>query len=71
MNIKQTIKHAREFPYHGRKPKDKSELAALAVLADLEDRRGVGQELAGVDDDVRGEIVESLAAIIRTATAQP
>jgi hypothetical protein len=71
MDIKQTIKHAREFPYHGRKPKDNAELAALAVLAALEDRRGVGHELTSVDDDDKRVIVESLAAIIRTATGQP
>jgi hypothetical protein len=35
-------------------------LAALAVLADLSDRSGVGN-----DDDVKRKIVESMAAIIR------
>lgn len=52
-------------PYHGREPADSYELAALAVIADLTDRRGVKHQLENIDADVRAEIVESLTEIIR------
>lgn len=57
-------------PYHGRAPADAFELAALAVLADLTDRRGVKHELSNIDDDVRQELVQSLTNIIRAALAR-
>lgn len=52
-------------PYHGRAPADAYELAALAVIADLTDRRGIKHQLENIDDDVREEIVADLTAIIR------
>ena len=61
------IGHARKYPYNGRQAFDKYELAAQAVLADMCDRRGVKHELQDKDDDVKEEIVTSLAAIIRAA----
>lgn len=56
-------------PYHGKPPKDWSERAALGVLANLLDRRGIKHALADVEDDeeTTNEIVESLAEIIRLA----
>jgi hypothetical protein len=48
---------------------DWAHAAARGVLADLCDRRGVKWELDKVDHDVRAELVESLAAIIRQAKA--
>lgn len=54
-------------PYHGRAPADSYELAALAVIADLTDRRGIKHQLENIDDEVRQEIVASLTAIIRKA----
>lgn len=56
-------------PYHGKPAKDWSERAALGVLANLLDRRGIKHELAQIegDEDITNEIVESLAEIIRLA----
>lgn len=63
------ISHGLKHPYHGKPPKDWAEVAALGVLADLCDRRGIKQELRPIrgDEDLSIEIVESLAEIIRTA----
>lgn len=46
---------------------DKATLAARAVIADLKDRRGIKHGFDGVDEEVRSEIIQSLAAIIRAA----
>ena len=59
------IESGKEFPYNGRLPVDKAEEAALGILCDLCDRRGIKQELRNVDTDVREEIVCALADIIR------
>lgn len=48
---------------------DWAHAAARGVLADLCDRRGVKWELDKVDHDVRAELVQSLADIIRQANA--
>lgn len=60
---------ARMNPYHGKPAKDWSERAALGVLANLLDRRGIKHELAQIegDEDITDEIVYSLAEIIRLA----
>lgn len=57
-------------PYDNKKRAEPSwqEAAALAVLYDLSDRRGIKQELACVDLDVRGEIVETLSELILAAS---
>lgn len=54
-----------EFPYNSRQPIDWAEKAALSVLNDLSDRRGIKHELDAIDYDVREEIVITMAAIIR------
>jgi hypothetical protein len=64
---KVTLKHAKQWPYNGRQPVDTAEWAALGVLHDLCDRRGIKHELHDTDDDIKEEIVTSLAAIIRSA----
>ena len=46
---------------------DWAHAAARGVLADLLDRGGIKHELDHVEEDIRKEIVESLAAIIREA----
>lgn len=46
---------------------DWSVAAARGVIANLEDRRSIKQGFAEVDEDVRVEIVATLAAIIRRA----
>lgn len=57
-----------EYPYHGKEPIDYAERVALGILRDLSDRRGIKHELAAVDETVRVDIVESMAAIIREET---
>jgi len=66
-DAKFSIKMGMEYPYNEREPIDNYELAALGILANLNDRRGIKQELRNVDLDVREEIVTSLADIIREA----
>lgn len=61
------IAQGTQSPYHEQAPTDKYEAAALGVLADLGDRKGIKWELEGVDLDVRKEIVASLAQIIKEA----
>jgi hypothetical protein len=61
------LDHGNEFPFHEKPATDWAERAALGVLADLTDRRGIKHELRNCDDDVKAEIVESLAAIIRAS----
>lgn len=46
---------------------DWAHAAARGVLADLTDRRGIKQELDGIDEDVRKELIATVADIIRTA----
>ena len=48
-------------------PTDWAHRAARGVIADLQDRRGIKQEFNDIDEETRKEIVESLAAIIRSA----
>lgn len=56
-----------EVPHKG----DQHYRAARAVLSDMCDRRGFGNELRRVDEEVRREIVDTLAEIIRTLCPQP
>jgi hypothetical protein len=53
------------YPYHDRKPKDKAEQIACAILYDLCDRSGIKHGFNGIDADVRRSIVKDLAAIVR------
>ncbi|MGF6996846.1 hypothetical protein P3T25_005221 [Paraburkholderia sp. GAS32] len=46
---------------------DWAHAAARGILEDLRGRSGVGNELEALDEDVRTELVESVADIIRTA----
>ena len=65
------LERGEEYPYHGQKPKDWAERAALGILWDLSDRRGIKHELDEVDQDVRVEIVQKMAEIIRAASSEP
>jgi hypothetical protein len=67
MDAKEKLEQGVNYPYDYREPIDAAHRAALGVLADLTDRRGVGHELTNVDLDIKVEIVETLAAIIREA----
>lgn len=74
-------KHGQRFPYdapdswwHSNKmpppaAKDWAHAAARGILADLGDRRGIKQELEELDEDIRVEIAEAIAGIIRYAQA--
>jgi hypothetical protein len=50
---------------------DKAEIAARAILADLSDRSGLGNELDQIDDQIKEEIVATHARIIRETFAEP
>ena len=65
MDTREIIKFGTEYPYHGKAPVDKAEEVVLGILADLSDRRGIKKELEMVDDDIKVEIVEDLASIVR------
>jgi hypothetical protein len=64
-----TLKHGQEFPYDesAGPSKDWAHAAARGVIADLADRRGIKNGFYDVDEDIREEIVASLAEIIRLA----
>ncbi len=72
-DAQRSYEHGKKFPYDGsgtgrsRKPKDWAVSAARGVLADLADRRDIKRGFENVDHDVRKEIVDALAAIIRHA----
>jgi hypothetical protein len=72
------LRHGQQFPYdtedyytEGSLPEVSwQRAAALAVLGNLGDRRGIRHELEAVDMDVRQEIVETLTEIIGLAHDQ-
>lgn len=78
-----SLKMAQRFPYDapdkwwnsdGENPPvatDWAHLAARAVIINLQDRRGIKRGFEDIDEDVRREIVESLAEIIRLAHQYP
>lgn len=70
MSAESDIKSGAEYPYHDKPPVDWAESAALGILRDLNDRRGIKHGFADVDHGVRVEIVEHMADIIRTAAGQ-
>lgn len=67
------FKSGNKYPYdasdkgRARKPKDWAVKAARGVLDNLCDRRDIKRGFEQVDHDVRKEIVDSLAEIIRIA----
>ena len=79
--VKRDLDMCLKWPYHieteGRKddwryvPKDNAEHAALAVIRGFCDRRGIKRGFQNIDDDIRKEIVETTAEIIRQAMKQP
>jgi len=64
---KKVLDLAQEFPYVHVDNPDWATKAALGILYDLSDRRGVGNELELIDEDVRQELLEAQASIIRAA----
>ena len=75
---KHRLEHGAQYPYDGTFEEnspptpatDWAHAAARGVLADLSDRRGIKWELDKVEHDVRVELVNSVAAIIRLAHAE-
>lgn len=51
-------------------PTDWAHYAARGILADLTDRRGIKHGFDDIDEDVRIEMVASLAEIIRSASKE-
>jgi len=75
MGLEQNIINGNKFPFdqedgESTPPIDWAHSAARGVLNNLEDRRGIRQELENIDEDIRVEIVESIAEIIRIAEKQ-
>lgn len=52
------------------KQKDYAHRAARGIVSNLQDRRGVKNGFNRIDEDMRIDIVESIAAIIREAVNQ-
>ena len=86
MNAQSYISHGNRFPFDASndwwhqtgnekppKSKDWAHSAARGVIANLQDRQGIKFELVceKIDEDLRVEIIESLAAIIRKAAGKP
>ena len=69
-HVQQAIEVASEHPFDSRQPTDAAHKAAQAVLSDLEDRRSIGRVLEDLDEDVKTEITDILAAIIRKVMGQ-
>jgi hypothetical protein len=79
MTPKQRLKHGNEFPFDATDswwegdgnnplpPRDRWHAAARGVIAELQDRRGIKQGFDDLDEDVRADIVNTLAKIIREA----
>ena len=67
MELSREYKNALRYPYDGLSTEEclKERLIALAILSDLTDRTGIKNELYQVDEDVRVELIESLAKIIK------
>lgn len=67
MELSRDYERALKYPYDGLNTEEcsKERLIALAILSDLTDRAGIKSELYQVDEDVRIELVDSLAKIIR------
>lgn len=45
---------------------EKAEVAAVLILDELSDRKGIGHEIDNFDDEIRAEIEDSIAEIIYT-----
>jgi hypothetical protein len=73
------LKHGAEFPYDApdawwsvpsNEPppaSDWAHAAARGVIADLQDRHTIKRGFDDIDEDVRAELVQTLASIIRAA----
>lgn len=64
---KRNFEAAQQCPYDPRPQHNPSDATKIvnAVLYDLNDRRGIKQELGEVDDEVRAEIMDSLTSLVQ------
>ena len=69
-SIKRNYDRGQKYPFMERAPKTTYERASCAILADLNDRRGVKTGFWGIDSDIREEIVETMAGLIEYAIVQ-
>jgi hypothetical protein len=80
MSAEISLKHGGDFPYDRPDdwgngdcdplpPTDWAHAAARGVIAELSDRHTIKRGFEGVEEAVRKEIVDALAAIIRLAGA--
>jgi hypothetical protein len=53
------------YPYHDQEPKDRYEQIVCAIISDLTDRGGIKQGFVDIDEDIRVEIVETLASYVK------
>lgn len=67
MDAKTILEYGESDPYDGRLAVDAAHRAALGVMVELRGRRGIGQELDAVDEELRVELVDAVAEIIREA----
>lgn len=63
------LKSSARSPYAAIERPDWAQCAALAIASDLSDRRGIKHGMTAVDPDVRIDLVNAHADIIRTALA--
>jgi ribosomal protein S12 methylthiotransferase accessory factor YcaO len=59
------LKYAWLNPLAGRKPRDRFEHIAEAIISDLRDRHTIKWGFDNLDQEVSEEIVEALAAIVK------
>lgn len=62
-----TLARGLRHPYDDREPVDAAHRAALGVIAELKGRGGLDSVLDDLDAELRREIVDNLAEIIRLA----
>jgi hypothetical protein len=67
MDAKRALEHGIQYPYDDRQPVDAAHRAALGILAELTGRGGIGDQLDCLDDDLKIEIVDAMAEIVREA----
>lgn len=74
-NIAHTLSRGQEYPYDcdcngkAEPAPDWAHEAARGVLYDLNDRGGIKHGFRDIDADIRREIIETIASIIRLAHA--
>lgn len=71
LSTKTDLKFGHKYPYDGNRPQsDWAHRAARGIIANLEGRRGIKNELNGIDKEIKVEIIDEIAEIIRVAEAE-